>query len=171
MGRFNAQDPLGDTGGDHDLYDDDYKSGKMSGWDYTKSIGLGAATGAMSTLGPGIVGGALTGGAAAAINDAGDQYITKGEVDLKQTAIAGSVGVGTGVISGAAGAFGKNVIKNEEIIGKKLPLPPLKDYGVPSGIAADVAGNTASVVLEGATPAADNQGTTKREDHPTRDQR
>lgn len=87
----NGVDPLGlfawvpvagaTIGAGSNAYDnwDDWRGGKMSTGDYAKSVDLGAATGAVSTMG-GPIGSLIIGPGAAAINEAGSQYIKKGKV-------------------------------------------------------------------------------------------
>ena len=98
----------------------------MSTGDYAKSVGLGAATGAVSTMGGGIGSTLLFGAGAAALNEAGSQYIKKGKVDDVGKVAAAT---GSGVIGGGAGKLGKSVGKNfgRIIPSKTIPPTPLKD--------------------------------------------
>ncbi|EGB15028.1 YD repeat protein [Pseudodesulfovibrio mercurii] len=134
----NMHDPMGlfawiplagaAIGAGSNAYDnwDDWRSGKMSTGDYATSVGLGAVTGAVSTMGGGIGSTLLLGGGSAALNEVGNQYIRTGKVDDvgKVAAAAGS-----GVIGGAAGKIGKSVGKNFGRITPSMTIPPkpLKD--------------------------------------------
>jgi RHS repeat-associated protein len=136
----NMHDPMGlfawvplagaAIGAGSNAYDnwDDWRSGKMSTGDYAKSVGLGAATGAVSTMGGGIGSTLLFGGGAAALNEAGSQYIKKGKVDdvrkVAASGISGLIGSGAGKVVGNAGKSIGRITPP-----KTLPIEPIKDAG------------------------------------------
>ncbi|MDD3313683.1 hypothetical protein [Pseudodesulfovibrio sp.] len=150
----NGNDPLGlfawvplagaAIGGASNAYDHwdewDYGKGSMSTWDFAKSVGLGMATGAVSTLGGGIGSTLLWGAGAAAANEAGNQMIKKGTVDdVGKVAKAG----GAGILGAATGVVGKRIGKNLATITPphKIPMEPLKDGSKLGGIIGSTVGS------------------------------
>ncbi|WP_277872938.1 RHS repeat-associated core domain-containing protein [Pseudodesulfovibrio cashew] len=128
-------------GGASNAYDnwDDWNSGAMSTGDYAKSIGLGAATGAASTLGGGLVSTLLLGAGSAAVNEAGNQVIKTGAVnDLKKVAAAGASGgidAGIGKLGSKAGkSFGRITPP------RTIPPEPLKDASSLGGVVGSATG-------------------------------
>jgi len=148
----NMHDPMGlftwvpvagaAIGAGSNAYDnwDDWRSGKMGTGDYAKSVGLGAATGAVSTMGGGIGSTLLFGGGAAVLNEAGSQYIKKGKVDDVGKVAASGV---SGAVGGAIGKVGKAVGKNFGRITppKNIPPKPLKDASDLGGVVGSIVGS------------------------------
>ncbi|WP_286182051.1 hypothetical protein [Desulfovibrio sp. Huiquan2017] len=136
---MNMHDPMGlfawvpvagaAIGAGSNAYDNwnDWRSGKMSTGNYAKSVGLGAATGAVSTMG-GPIGSLIVGPGAAAINEAGSQYIKNGKVtDTGKVVAAGASGLmgsGAGKVVGKAGKSIGRITPP-----KTLPIKPIKDAG------------------------------------------
>lgn len=134
----NMHDPLGlfawvpiagaAIGAGSNAYDNwsDWRSGDMSNMDFAKSVGLGAVTGAASTMGGGVASTLLLGGGAAAVNEAGNQAIRKGKVDDVNRVAAASAG---GMAGGVGGRLGKAVGKHLGIITppKTIPVKPIND--------------------------------------------
>ena len=154
--RWTAPDPLGDEGGDPDWYgyclDDPvngvdplglfawvpiggaaigagvnaYNNWDLKGGDFWKSVGLGAVTGAASTMGGAGIPGLLFGGTATAANEAGNQYIRDGKItDPEKIGAAGVSGVAGSGIGKLAGRVGKNIGKISPP--KTIPAKPLKN--------------------------------------------
>jgi hypothetical protein len=81
----------------------------MSTGDYAKSVGLGAATGAASTIGGGFVFTLPLGGGSAVINEAGNQMIKTGKVnDAVKVSGAGASGLTGGFMGKVGNTIGKN---------------------------------------------------------------
>jgi RHS repeat-associated protein len=120
------------------IYYQYFKSGRISGSNYAKLIGVGAATGAVSTLGNGILSGALLGGFGSAINDIAAQKIIDNNVNLKNTGEAFAVGLGVGFTGGVGVAIGRNIIRISDnlIVGGS----PVINYGHAGGLIGDTAG-------------------------------
>ncbi|MDD3313778.1 RHS repeat-associated core domain-containing protein, partial [Pseudodesulfovibrio sp.] len=143
MGLF-AWVPLAGAaiGAGSNAYDnwDDWRSGQMSTGDYAKSVGLGAATGAVSTMGGGMGSTLLFGGGAAALNEAGSQYIKKGKVDdVGKVAVSGISGAAGGALGKAGKAVGKKIGRITPP--KTIPPKPLKDASNLGGVVGSTFGS------------------------------
>jgi RHS repeat-associated protein len=119
---------------------DAWQSGTISTGQFWASVGVGAATGLLSSLGGGIISGALLGGSSAFINNVGNQYITNDPcegIDWRKAFIAGGLGYGSGFISGLGTAAGLNIIRIPDplCIGGRLG-----NYGTVGGIVGNVTG-------------------------------
>ncbi|QJB55824.1 hypothetical protein [Pseudodesulfovibrio sp. zrk46] len=98
----------------------------MSTVDFAKSVGLGAATGAASTLGGGLATTLLLGGGSAAMNEAGNQLIKKGTIKDGGKVFAASI---RGTAGAIGGRFGEKIGKNIGRISapKTIPIKPVKN--------------------------------------------
>lgn len=104
------------------------------------SVGVGAASGLLSSLGGGIFFGALLGGSSSFLNNLGNQYITNVPCDdiyLGEALVASGLGTGTSIISGVGAAMGRNIVRVPEplSIGDELI-----NYGTVGGITGSVVG-------------------------------
>ena len=119
-----------------------YKSGAISGWEYTKSIAFGAGIGALSTFAPGLAGGMIAGGMGAAANDLYNQSMTGNCIDKDRLGKSALYGAGAGFLGGLGAKLGNNIInpiKNNSgilsanhpysLTGKGLPATTYQNVG------------------------------------------
>ncbi|OEU66811.1 MAG: hypothetical protein BA863_07080 [Desulfovibrio sp. S3730MH75] len=135
----------GVIGAGYNAYDgyEDWKSDKISNLDYAKSIGLGGVTGAISTLGGGVVSSVAVGAGAAATNEAGNQIIKKGKIEDTAKVVDAATSGTFGALGGKlVQKVGKNVMKMPKT--DKIPAPPVKDYGDLGAVTGSVAGSELS---------------------------
>jgi RHS repeat-associated protein len=134
----------------------DFSSGRISGTDYALSIGLGALTGLASTLGGGLITGALWGGGAAMVNNAGNQMMRldspcgDSDFDPGQMLKAGGFGFFGGILSGVGYKTGHQVLRNKPVAGDvsllgpvggaRLPVGRAPNYGEVGGLLGNVLG-------------------------------
>ncbi len=120
-------------------YFNDFRSGRISRGDYAKLIGTGAVSGALSTLGSGIIGGAIAGSLGAGGNSIVSQKILNhcDKLDFNQTRNAFVGGFGGGVLGSIGVGIGRNIIRmpNDIFIGQ-----PLIDYGKGGGLLGETIG-------------------------------
>ncbi len=121
----------------------DYKSGKISGEQYAALIGVGAVGGAISTLAPGVLGGALLGGATSGLQSLVDNEIKGESADFATAGKEALFGTAGGVLSGLAGNLGEDIIRVPDQIGKELGSEAslVQDLGEPVGLIADTTGD------------------------------
>jgi len=117
-----------------------WRSGQISTDQFWGSVGVGAASGLLSSLGGGILSGALLGGSSSFLNNLGNQYITNSpcdDINLGEALVAGGIGTGAGIISGVGAAVGRNIVRVPEplYIGDELI-----NYGTIGGITGSVVG-------------------------------
>jgi hypothetical protein len=123
---------------------DAYTSGAMSGFEYTKSIVFGAATGTLASFAPGIVGGVLAGGTGSAANNLLSQSYTSDSINVSQVGSAFLAGATAGFAGGAGAKIGLSIINpiknNTGILIRNHPYPstgrglPTANYGSVGGI-------------------------------------
>lgn len=106
-----------------DAYEKGEENGGISGWDYAKTVGLGALTGAASGAVGNFTGAVAAGGIMSGVNEAGQQIIRDKDgnvTDWKNVGIAaGSGGIG-GLAGAAGGKAGNLLIKDIDPIGKVI---------------------------------------------------
>lgn len=120
-----------------------YKSGAISGWEYTKSIAFGAGVGALSTFAPGIIGGGIDGAFGAGVNDAYNQLLTSDCINKERLKDAALSGLLAGGLGGAGSKIGNNIVNpvknNLEYLTKNHPYNlfgkglPTTTYGSTGG--------------------------------------
>ena len=127
---------------------DDWRSGKLSGWQYLGTIGVGAGAGALSAMGGGLVTGALMSGAAGAANEAATQIIKEGKVtNGEDVAWSGAAGAFGNIVGRGSASIGKNIIWGIDSVGKPLGTP-IKDAGKIGAIVGGIAGSNTIDLLE-----------------------
>ena len=135
---------------------DDYMKGDISGWQYTKTIVLGAGTGVLATLGGSIGAGMFMGGGAAAINSLGTNNIKNEKLDFDKATRGFLFGIAGGLFAGTAGKLAAQIKYIPDQIGKVVGSAAslVKNYGEPVGIVADVIGNLVSEKIQNDLDAA-----------------
>ena len=85
----------------------------MSGWEYVRSLGVGAATGFIASFGSGIFTGAFAGGSSAFLNEIHEQTLQGYDYSNQKWGSAGIsalTGAGTGFLAGTAQRAFRDVI-------------------------------------------------------------
>jgi len=127
-----------------------FASGRISALQYAQLIGVGGATGAISTLSNGVVGGALLGGAGSAVNNAAEQQIVNGNINYNDVGTAFGTGAAVGLLGGAGTNLGGNIIKYPNLNEIYVGGSPVIDYGAAGGLI----GSTLGTILT--TPSGQN---------------
>jgi RHS repeat-associated protein len=128
----------------------DYRAGNISGLQYAELIGVGAAGGALSTLAPGILSGAVLGAVMSGSESLADNAIKGEGLDFAAAGEEAAFGIGGGLLSGVSGAVGKDIIYVPEQIGKVVGSNSslVKDLEKVSGIGADLFGDWLKHILK-----------------------
>jgi hypothetical protein len=120
----------------------DYRAGRITGWGYARSIGFGTLMGAASTLGSGVSGAALMGGATAAANDAYNQKLRR-EVDpclafdWSGVGLTFMKGAGIGMLGALGSKGGWYIVKIPDVLYKGQSLI---NYGNAGGLIGNIIG-------------------------------
>ena len=123
---------------------DEFKCGQISGQEYLTSILAGALTGALATLPTGLIASAAAGAAGAGVIELVNGGIGAKDASLEAFVQSTALGAGGGLLAAGGGALGSRLIRSESVLGRSLPLGPVRDHAVRGGLYGTVAGTAFS---------------------------